>query len=98
MLDAAFVRDHLDAVRAALEGRGLKVEAELSSLAALDKRRRQLIPELEELRRQQNASGEEVARARREGRDPTEIFAGSKARAQVIKDRDSDLNALEAQR
>ena len=98
MLDPAFVRDHLDVVRTAMARRGLKVEAELSSLAALDGRRRQLIPEVEELRRQQNASGEQVARARREGRDPGEIFAASKARAQLIKQREAELESLEAER
>ncbi len=98
MIDAAFVRDHLDEVRAALERRGLKVEAELSSLAALDARRRKLIPELEELRRQQNASGEEAARARREGRDPSEIFTSSKARAQLIKQLETEVDALETER
>jgi seryl-tRNA synthetase len=98
MLDAAFVRDHLDVVRAALERRGMKAETELTALASLDTRRRHLIPELEELRRQQNASGEEVARARREGRDPSEIFAGSKARAQLIKEREAQLDELEAER
>ena len=98
MLDAAFVRDHLNDVRTALERRGLKVEAELASLAALETRRRRLIPELEDLRRQQNASGEEAARARREGRDTSEIFAASKARAQLIKQLESDADAVEAER
>ena len=98
MLDPAFVRDHLDDVRAGLESRGLKVDAELSTLADLETRRRRLIPELEELRRQQNTSGEEAARARREGRDPTEIFAASKARAQVIKEREAVVDQLEADR
>ncbi len=98
MIDAAFVRDHLDEVRAALERRGLKVDAELSSLAALDARRRKLIPELEELRRQQNASGEEAARARREGRDPSDIFTASKARAQLIKQLETEVDALETER
>jgi len=98
MLDAAFVRDHLDEVRAGLERRGLKVDAELTALAALDSRRRQLIPELEELRRQQNESGEEAARARREGRDPSGIFAASKARSQLIKKRESVVDELEAER
>ncbi len=98
MLDAAFVRDHLDEVRAALERRGLTYEAELSGLGVLETRRRRLIPELEELRRQQNASGEEAARARREGRDASEILAASKARAQLIKQREAEVDQLEAER
>ncbi|HWP98993.1 MAG TPA: hypothetical protein VNK92_00860, partial [Vicinamibacterales bacterium] len=69
MLDPAFVRDHLDAVRAALAARGLEASAELERLAALEAARRTIIPELEGLRRRQRLAGEEVARARREGRD-----------------------------
>jgi seryl-tRNA synthetase len=98
MLDPAFVRDHLDDVRAGLERRGLNVDAELAALSGLETRRRQLIPELEELRRQQNAAGEEAARARREGRDPAEIFAASKARAQLIKEREAVVDQLEGER
>src|SRR5687767_4861086 len=98
MLDAAFVRERLDDVRAALERRGIKAEPELATLATLDARRRQLIPDLEELRRQQNASGEAVARAKREGRDPSEIFASSKARALLIKQREAELETIESER
>ncbi|MGE5813620.1 MAG: serine--tRNA ligase, partial [Acidobacteriota bacterium] len=98
MLDPAYVRDHLDDVRAGLERRGLNVDAELATLSELETRRRQLIPELEELRRQQNASGEEAARARRDGRDPSEIFAASKARAQLIKEREAVVDQLEGER
>jgi seryl-tRNA synthetase len=98
MLDAAFVRDHLDDVRAAFARRGMNAESELAALAALETRRRGLIPEVEELRRQQNASGEEVARARREGHDPAEIFAGGKARGQLIRQREAELDTIEAER
>ena len=98
MLDAAFVRDHLDDVRAAFGRRGMKADAELEALAALEAKRRALIPEIEELRRQQNASSEEVARARKEGRDAAEIFATSKARGQLLKQRDAELDAIESQR
>lgn len=98
MLDAAFVRDHLEEVRAGLERRGLNVGAELDTLSSLDTRRRRLLPEVEELRRQQNASGEEAARARREGRDPSGIFAASKTRAQAIKEREALVDQLESER
>jgi seryl-tRNA synthetase len=98
MLDATFVRDHLDLVRDALGRRGVELDAELSSVSSLELRRRHLIPELEELRRQQNAAAEEGAKARREGRDASEIFAASKARAQLIKEREAALEELETAR
>ena len=67
MLDPAYVRDHMDDVRAGLRNRGLEPDAELEQLATLEARRRRLIPEVEGLKREQNAAGEEVARAKRQG-------------------------------
>ncbi len=98
MLDPAYVRDHIDAVRTALRQRGLNPDAELEQLASLDAARRRVIPDVEGLKREQNASGEEIARAKREGRDPSEIFAANKLRAQRIRELEADLERVEEQR
>src|SRR5206468_9136053 len=68
MLDAGFVRDHIDDVRTGLRNRGLQPDAELEQIATLETRRRRLIPEMEGLKREQNAAGDEIARAKRQGR------------------------------
>ncbi len=86
MLDPAFVRERLDEVREGLRNRGLDPDTELKPFLDLDAERRALLPEVEGLKREQNASSEEVARAKREGRDVSEIFAGNKARGQRIKE------------
>jgi hypothetical protein len=44
MLEAAFVRDHLEEVREALARRGMKVESELAALVALESRRARAHP------------------------------------------------------
>jgi seryl-tRNA synthetase len=98
MLDPVFVRDHLDIVRAKLAARGTRMDAELDALAALDAERRTLIPRVEELKRQQNASGEEVARAKKAGQDASHLFAANKARGGEIKTLEAELDALEARR
>lgn len=98
MLDPVFVREHQDDLRAALESRGLSPEAELGALAALDARRRQLLPEVEGLKREQNASGEAIAIAKREGRDPSDVFAANKARGQRIKQLEADLEQVDSER
>jgi seryl-tRNA synthetase len=98
MLDAAFVRDHMDAVRAGLRNRGLEPEAELEQIAALETRRRRLIPEVEGLKREQNTAGDEVARAKRQGKDASDIFAANKARAQQIRQLEVQLDQVEQQR
>lgn len=98
MLDPAYVRDHLDRVRTALRNRGMDPEAVLGPFGALDSKRRELIPTVEGLKREQNAAGEEVARAKREGRDPSAVFAANKARGQQIKQLEAELDAIEQQR
>src|SRR5215212_9985874 len=98
MLDAAYVRDHLEDVRARLRSRGLQPDAELEQIATLENRRRRLIPEVEGLKREQNAAGDEVARAKRQGLDASSIFAANKARAQQIRQIEIQLDTVEQQR
>lgn len=98
MLDPTYVREHLDVVREKLAQRGAKMEAELDSLAALDVERRRLIPEVENLKRDQNAASEAVGRAKKAGEDVSHIFAANKARGQEIKQREAALEELEVKR
>ncbi len=98
MLDPAFVRDHLDAVHRSLQSRGLDLTAELQELATLEVRRRQLLPEIEGLKREQNTSGEAVAVAKRQGIDTSKIQEANRSRAQQIKQLGIELEALEQQR
>ena len=98
MFDPAFVRDRLDEVRARLRTRGMQPDEELGQLAALETRRRELIPQIEGLKREQNAAAEQVARAKREGQDPSGIFAANKARAQQVKELEAQLEEVEQQR
>jgi seryl-tRNA synthetase len=98
MLDPAFLRENPDAVRAALKHRGMDLGAELDELVRLESERRRLIPELEGLKREQNAAGEEAARAKREGRDITPIQDASRQRAARVKDVGAELEAIEEKR
>jgi len=98
MIDPALVRDRLDDVRTAYRNRGLEADSDLEQLATLETRRRRLIPELEGLKRDQNAAGDEVARAKRQGQDATPLFAASKARAQQIRQLEIQLDQTEHQR
>ena len=80
MLDPVYVRDHHAEVEARLRLRGLDPSEDLAELAGLETERRRLIPLVENLKRDQNAAGEDVARAKKAGRDPSGIFAENKAR------------------
>jgi seryl-tRNA synthetase len=98
MIDPVYIREHMDDVRAALRNRGVQADAELEQLATLEARRRRLIPELEGLKREQNTSGDEVAKAKRQGLDPSAIFAANKARGQQIRQLEIQVDQVEQQR
>src|SRR5687767_516046 len=98
MLDPNLVRDNLEAVQTGLTNRGLNVTAELQQLATAETHRRRLIPQIEGLKRDQNASGDEVARAKRQGKDASHLFEANKARGQKIKQLEVELEGAERQR
>ena len=101
MLDPAFVRDHIEEVRTGLKNRGLGVDDVnklLEEIATLETARRRLIPEIEGLKRLQNTSGDEVARAKRQGKDTTDIQEANRSRAQQIKQISVTLDSVEHQR
>jgi seryl-tRNA synthetase len=98
MLDPAYVRDRLDDLRAALRHRGVDPEPLIAPLVELESRRRALIPEVETLKREQNAASADVAKAKREGTDPSAIFAANKERAHRIKALEAELEVVESRR
>jgi len=98
MLDPAFVRDNVEVVRTGLRNRGLDADKALEDIVTLETARRRLIPELEGLKRQQNASGDEIARAKRQGKETTAIHEQNKQRAAQIKQLEVQLGSIEHQR
>ena len=98
MLDPAYIRDHVDDVRRALRNRGLDPDKALEDIVTLETARRRLIPELEGLKRQQNTSGDEIARAKRQGKDTAPVQEANRARAQQIKQLGLQLDSIEHQR
>jgi seryl-tRNA synthetase len=98
VLDPAYIRDHMEDVRRGLRNRGLDPDKALEDIATLETVRRRLIPEVEGLKRQQNTSGDEIARAKRQGKDTSDIQEANRARAAQIKQLGVQLDAAEHQR
>src|SRR3954466_901754 len=98
MIDPAFIRDHIEVVRTGLKSRGLDIERALEDIATFETARRRLIPEIEGLKRQQNTAGDEVARAKRQGRDTSDIQEANRTRAAQIKQLSVQLDSVEHQR
>jgi seryl-tRNA synthetase len=97
MLDPGFIRDNIEAVRAGLRNRGFDPDKALEEIATLETARRRIIPELEGLKRQQNTSGDEIARAKRMGQDTSSVQEANRARAQQIKQLDVQLDSVKHQ-
>ena len=98
MLDPSYIRDHIEEVRTGLRHRGLDPDKALEEIATLETARRRLIPELEALKRAQNTSGDEIARAKRQGQDTAPVQEANRARGQQIKQLGFQLDAIEHQR
>ena len=98
MLDPQYVRDHPGDVEARLRARGIDPAKELAELQSVEAERRRLIPGVEALKREQNAAGEAVAKAKKEGRDPSAIFVENRARAATIRDQEALLATVERRR
>src|SRR3954465_4737509 len=76
MLDLRRIRSEPDVVREALARRGApEVLDALGQVVELDVRRRELLPELEELRKRKNEASEAIGAAKRAGEDATEAIA-----------------------
>jgi len=98
MLDPAYILDHMEEVRDRLRSRGIDADKALEDIAMLETARRRMIPELEGLKRQQNASGDEFAKAKRMMKDTAQIQEANRQRAVQIKQMGTQLDSIEYQR
>ena len=98
MLDPTLVRENLETVRAGLRNRGMDPDKALEQIATLEGLRRRLIGEYEGLKREQNTSGDEIARAKRQGLDTAPIQERNRARSAQIKQLGIQLDSIEHQR
>ena len=80
MLDLRRLRSEPDAVRAALARRGDPAIGDaVDRVLALDARRREILPELEELRARKNEASQAIGRAKQSGEDASEAIAAMQA-------------------
>src|SRR5207244_7078876 len=97
-LDPAYIRDHVEEVRIGSRNRGLDPDKALEEIATLETARRRIIPELEALKRQQNAAGDEIARAKRMGKDTAALQEEGKQRNTQIRQLHLQKDSVEYQR
>ena len=72
----------------------LDVDKALSDIATWEVLRRRLIGEYEGLKRQQNTAGDEIAKAKRQGKDAGPAMEASRTRAAQIKQLGVQLDSI----
>jgi seryl-tRNA synthetase len=96
MLDIRLIRESPDAVRAALRRRGTAHEARVEQALALDRRRRELLGEVERHKADRNARSGEVGRRKKSGEDATDLLAALKGVSDRIATLDDELRQTDA--
>ncbi len=95
MLDLKLLRGDPAMVRAALARRG--DDGGLDRVLELDERRREILPELEALRGEQNAANDAIATAKREGGSADDAIARMREVAGRAKGLAEELSGIEAE-
>ena len=93
MLEAKYIREHLDEVRERLELRGQSIS--LNQFVSLDSERRKAIQEWERLRALQKKVSDEVSKRKREEKDASELIYEMKKVSREIKDLDKMVEEKE---
>jgi seryl-tRNA synthetase len=94
VLDLKRIRDEPDAVRAALQRRGADLAGAVDRVLELDRRRRELLPELEGLRAEQNEANARI-RAAGEAQDREREIQAMRVVAARAKELEQALAAVE---
>jgi seryl-tRNA synthetase len=97
VLDIRLIRRDPDAVRAALARRGDADPASLDAVIRDDARRREILPELEGLRAEQNAANQAIAVAKKAGEGADEAIAKMRDVAARAKALDEELATVDAE-
>jgi seryl-tRNA synthetase len=96
LLDLRLVREDPERYRRALARRG--VAAALDDALELDARRRELLPELEELRASKNRASKRIGELQRTGEDASEAIAEVRKVTDRERELESELAAVEERR
>ena len=94
MIDIKLIRTDSEYVKVGLINRG-KDPSVINEILKKDTRRREILKEANELKKERNEAGEEIARLKKEKKDASEIISKMKEKSTRIKELDDSLNSLE---
>jgi seryl-tRNA synthetase len=93
MLDARFVREHIDVIKKSLKERNASIQ--FDEFLRLEEQRRTLLKEAEELRNKRNVVSEEVGKLRKQKQDAAKLIEEMKGVSDRIKELDEKLKSLD---
>jgi seryl-tRNA synthetase len=93
MLDLKFVRDNLPLVEQALNNRNASVD--LTEFTGLEKRRRELLVEVEALKSKRNTVSQEVSRLKKAGQDAESLILEMRGVGDKIGELDAEVKDIE---
>jgi seryl-tRNA synthetase len=93
MLEAKYIRDHLEEVQARLALRGQNIS--LDQFVAIDSERRKALQEWERLRSAQKKVSDEVSRKKKEGKGADDLISEMKKVSQELKELDGMVQEKE---
>lgn len=96
MLDVKLLRANFEEVKKKLENRGEKI-SDLDRFGELDRRRRELIVDGEQLKSRRNTVSQEVAILKRQKQDADHLIKEMKDVSDKVKDLDDELRDVEGQ-
>ena len=89
MLDIKFIRENIDLVRAKLKERGDVID--LEQFSAMDRKRRDILQEVETLRSDRNSVSKEIGARKQNGEDASDLIAKMGSVSSMIKELDETL-------
>ena len=96
MLDIKRIREDYEGVKAAVERR-LQGSYGIEKVPELDKKRRELLGVVEQMKNKQSTVSKEIPKMKKAGEDTTEIMAEMKKLSDEIKELDAQVSAVEAE-
>lgn len=94
MLDLKFIRENPELVKKGLSSKGVSLD--LSELLNLDSERRACLKEAEELKAKRNQANDQIARAKKEGKDSALVISEMKAVSQKISELDQKVGEIDS--
>ncbi len=97
MLDIKLIRENPEEIVRRLAAKGTDAKDDIARIVELDARRREMISENEAKKAEQNRATKQIPQMKKEGKDPSAVFAAMKELSAQIKANDEKLAQVEAE-